>query len=98
MADELLVRRKRVNPQGEWEYECVSCENWLDKREFRGCKVSVDAYGNCLKCMSCKAKETHQVIAEREKNASKEILEAIGFYQYPNAEEWFKAMKIKHNL
>jgi len=98
MADELLTRRKRVNEEGEWEYECVSCDRWLDKKEFRGCKVSVDAYGNCLKCMSCKAKETHQVIANREKESAKEILEAIGFYKYPNAESWLIAMKEKHKL
>jgi len=53
--DDLLVRRKRVNEYGEWEYECVYCEKWLQKNKFRGCIDYIDAYGNCLTCSSCRA-------------------------------------------
>lgn len=53
--DELLIRRKRVDEYGDWEYECRYCERWLPKSKFRGCVDYIDAYGNCLMCSSCKA-------------------------------------------
>ena len=53
--DELLIRRKRVDEYGDWEYECRTCELWLPKNKFRGCVEYIDAYGNCLMCSSCRA-------------------------------------------
>jgi hypothetical protein len=52
--DELLIRRKRIDANGDWEYECRSCELWLLKSKFRGCVEYIDAYGNCLMCSSCR--------------------------------------------
>ena len=52
--DELLIRRKRVDEYGDWEYECRTCELWLPKNKFRGCVEYIDAYGNCLMCSSCR--------------------------------------------
>jgi len=85
-----LVRRKRVNEEGEWEYECRVCELWLSKDDFRGCKNLVDAYGNCLMCKRCKGSETQITRLDNEKAAAEAILKAIGFSQkYSNSEEWW---------
>lgn len=95
-GDNLLVRRKRVNFDGEWEYECVVCENWLDKVSFGGCNKDVDAYGNCLMCKDCRYKKATKKKKNTEQQAVSEILEAVGFYNYPNAEAWYEAMKQKY--
>jgi hypothetical protein len=92
-TDDLLVRRKRVNPDGEWEYECRECELWLPKNKFRGCVNYIDAYGNCLMCSSCRSKLSHQKALDNEKEGMKELLTKIGFYKYENAEAWFEAKK-----
>jgi hypothetical protein len=93
MADDLLVRRKRVDPEGEWEYECNRCEVWLPKDKFRGCTKYVDAYGNCLVCSRCRAAKALETRQDEEKESAKELLEAIGFYKYPNSECWFAERK-----
>ena len=97
-GENLLVRRKRVNFAGEWEYECSVCENWLDKSRFSGCSNYVDAYGNCLMCISCRSKKAQQKKKTGEEQVVNEILEAIGFYEYPNAESWYEAMRKKHGV
>lgn len=93
MANDLLVRRKRVDPQGEWEYECNRCENWLPKDKFRGCSKYVDAYGNCLMCSKCRAAKALETRQDEEKESARQILEAIGFYEYPDGECWYRERK-----
>jgi hypothetical protein len=95
-GENLLQRRKRVNFDGEWEYECVVCEEWLDKEVFGGCSKDVDAYGNCLMCKTCRYKKANKKKMTTEQDAVRNLLEAIGFYDYPNAEEWYKAVRKKH--
>jgi hypothetical protein len=94
--ENLLQRRKRVNWEGEWEYECVVCEEWLDKERFGGCSKDVDAYGNCLMCKKCRYKKSSSKKLATEEQGVKAVLQAIGFYNYPDAESWYKAMKKKH--
>ena len=89
--NEMLVRRKRINENGDWEYECSECEIWLPKERFRGCKNYVDAYGNCLMCSGCRACKSTKTRIDSEEESVKEILTAIGFYKYPNAEAWYEA-------
>ena len=96
--DKLLVRRKRVSFQGEWEYECVVCEEWLDKERFGGCSKDVDAYGNCLMCKECRYRKATQKKQSTEREQVISILEAVGFYNYKNADEWYRAMRKKHNI
>jgi hypothetical protein len=88
--DDLLVRRRRVNEDGEWEYECNVCLNWLAKDRFRGCKVYVDAYGNCLMCSSCRSRKSTETKVSGEQREVKRILTALGFYNYASSEEWFR--------
>ncbi len=90
------IRRKRVGEDGEWEYECVRCERWLEKPKFRGCVQYTDPYGNCLICSSCRAKQTRQTQKENEQESIKHILTLIGFYEYESAEEWYRAKHKKH--
>jgi hypothetical protein len=77
--DELLVRRKRVNEYGEWEYECKYCNNWLLKFKFRGCIDYIDAYGNCLMCNSCKTKRGQQTQKANQKVELKRVFDIMGF-------------------
>jgi len=77
--DELLIRRKRVDEEGEWEYECVYCEKWLPKNRFRGCIDCIDAYGNCLMCSSCKSKKAQITQKENLNNELNKIMKAMGF-------------------
>lgn len=92
------VRRRRVDVDGEWEYECNVCENWLPKKKFRGCKNYVDGYGNCLMCSSCRAKTANKMVRTRDEENAEEILQLIGFRDYPNQEAWYEEMKRKHNI
>ena len=62
--DDLLIRRKRVDEYGEWEFECRYCDRWLPKTKFRGCVDYIDAYGNCLMCMNCRASKGQQTQKE----------------------------------
>jgi hypothetical protein len=95
--DYLLVRRKRVDPNGEWEYECHNCELWLPKGRFRGCVNYIDAYGNCLMCSSCRSKISRQKAVVSEKEEVERILVGIGFYKYKDSDDWFKAKLKQHN-
>jgi hypothetical protein len=90
------IRRKRVSEEGDWEYECSSCEIWLPKSKFRGCVQYVDAYGNCLICSSCRAKNSKQKQMDDDEQSAKEILKMIGFYKYKSSEDWFKAKMKNH--
>lgn len=96
--DKKLERKKRVNTQGEWEHLCVGCNEWLDKSKFRGCKNYVDAYGNCLVCMSCRARAASKSKTEQAQKEVSMMLEALGFYDYPDSDAWIKAMKQKRGL
>lgn len=90
------VRRKRIDENGEWEYECNSCELWLPKQKFRGCVRYIDPYGNCLICSSCRAKHSKQKQMDDDEQSAKEVLRLIGFYNYSSAEEWFKEKTKNH--
>jgi len=95
-GENLLVRRKRVNFDGEWEYECAVCEEWLDKERFGGCSKDVDAYGNCLMCKECRYKKASQKKISTERQGVEAVLEAVGFYNYPDAKSWYEAVRKKH--
>lgn len=88
---DLLIRRKRVNELGEWEYECSECENWLEKSKFRGCVNFVDAYGNCLMCSSCRAKLSRKTGKENDMLIVRELLTKTGFYDYESPEAWLQS-------
>lgn len=90
-SSDLLIRRKRVNELGEWEYECSECLDWLEKSKFRGCVNYVDAYGNCLMCSSCRAKLSRQTGKENDLKIVRELLTKTGFYNYNSPEDWLKS-------
>lgn len=94
----MLIRRKRIDENGDWEYECRECENWLPKEKFRGCKNYVDAYGNCLMCASCRSKKANQKKIETEEEWKEHILNTLGFYDFPNADAYIKHLKEKHGI
>lgn len=77
--DDLLVRRKRVNEFGDWEHECVDCEEWLPKRRFSGCVEKIDAYGNCLVCSSCRQKSANKKREMTLRKQTDDFLQAIGY-------------------
>jgi len=79
---EQIVRRKRVNEIGEWEYECDSCKLWLPKSKFTGCVDWIDAYGNCLMCRSCIAKKAMKTKKNNDRNSINEILIGMGYDPY----------------
>lgn len=90
MAEQPIIRRKRIDSNGEWEFECANCGNWLDQKKFGGCKTYVDGYGNCLMCSSCRAKKVHQDTNARDMVMVEEILQKTGFRDYPSREAWFE--------
>jgi hypothetical protein len=96
--DDLLVRRKRMNEEGEWEYECRECCEWLPKDRFRGCKTYVDAYGNCLMCSSCRSKKANLKKIKTEEDWKEHILGVLGFYNFPDANAYMEHLKKKHGL
>lgn len=77
--DDLLVRRKRVDSFGEWEYECVYCDRWLPKNKFRGCIDYIDAYGNCLMCSSCRASKAQITQKENMRTEVDYMLKQLGY-------------------
>ena len=77
--DNLLVRRKRIDNDGEWEFECNICEKWLGQNRFRGCIEYVDAYGNCLMCSSCRASRAQMTQKENTRNQVDYILKELGY-------------------
>jgi hypothetical protein len=95
--DELLIRRKRVDEYGDWEYECRSCELWLPKSKFRGCVDFIDAYGNCLMCYSCKSKRAQTKQKENANAQVKLFMKAIG-YDVDSDVPIFKQFHQKYNL
>lgn len=78
------IRRRRINEQGEWEYECSSCEDWFLKTKFKGCVEKIDAYGNCLMCRSCIAHKANKNRVFNEKEVVDEILIILGYDPYSN--------------
>jgi hypothetical protein len=95
--DELLVRRKRVDEYGEWEYECRYCERWLPKSKFRGCVDYIDAYGNCLMCKNCIASKGQRTQKE---NMNKEVKLMLNNLNYDTSGEipiWIQFHQ-RHNL
>lgn len=94
--NDLLIRRKQMNYEGEWEYECNVCELWLPKLKFRGCKNYVDAYGNCLMCSSCRSKISHKKAMDNERVEVERVLTALGFYNFPTQEDYMNHIMIKY--
>jgi len=93
---DLLIRRKQMNYEGEWEYECSVCNDWLPKSKFRGCKNYVDAYGNCLMCSSCRSKLSHQRAVDNERQEVVRILTLLGFYSFPSQKEYMEHLEKKY--
>lgn len=94
--DDMLIRRKRIDEMGEWEYECRECEKWLPKEKFKGCRTYVDAYGNCLMCASCRSKKANSNKIKTENEWKEYILTNIGFYDFPDSESFMKHLMEKH--
>lgn len=92
------TRNRRIDEQGEWEYECVRCKEWKSKSGMGGCKTHIDGFGNCLVCLSCRQSVAQQGIKQKEKEIAKQILTNIGFYEYPDSDTWYEAMKKKYNV
>jgi len=92
-----LVRRKRVNEDGDWEYECSVCKNWLPKPRFRGCKNYVDAYGNCLMCSSCRGRLSQETRLENYDELCNDILIACGYDPSSEKPVW-QQFHDRHNL
>jgi hypothetical protein len=91
-----LVRRKRVDTNGEWEYECRQCDKWLPKEKFRGCREYIDAYGNCLMCSQCRAQMARNTKSNNEQHYKEIILNALGFYDFKNSDEFMEHLMKKH--
>lgn len=94
---ELIVRRKRVNEFGEWEFECAECLLWLPKKRFRGCVQYIDGFGNCLLCSSCRGRKSQEKRADEDMEEVKRMLRIMGYD--PDAEKpvW-QQFHDKHNL
>jgi hypothetical protein len=97
MASNLLVRKKRVSTEGEWEYECAICLNWFPKVSFSGCRKAVDAYANCLLCKKCKHGKIKTIKEDNVERLKNEILTDMGFFNYKDSNEWYEAKKIQHS-
>jgi len=76
------TRRRRINEDGEWEYECSSCERWLMKSKFKGCVEKIDAYGNCLMCRSCISKRANLKKMDGIKEEVNELFIRMGYNPY----------------
>ena len=76
------TRRRRINEEGEWEYECISCKLWFDKSKFWGCVNKIDAYGNCLTCRSCISKGANQKRISNEQDEVNMIFIKMGYNPY----------------
>lgn len=96
--DEMLVRRKRIDENGDWEYECRECDDWLPKERFRGCKTYVDAYGNCLMCSSCRSKKANLKKLQTEEDWKNHILTTLGFFDFPDSESFMEHLRKKHGI
>jgi hypothetical protein len=86
--DELLIRRKRIDYNGEWEYECNVCNEWRPKNKFRGCLTYIDAYGNCLMCSSCRQLRAQQTKELNELKAVNAVLVALGYNPSSKTPVW----------
>ena len=95
--DELLIRRKRVDEDGNWQYECVYCEKWLPKTKFRGCVDYTDAYGNCLMCMNCRASKGQETQRKNTARVVNEILTYMGYDLSGEVPVWIQFHQ-RHNL
>ena len=95
--DELLIRRKRVDAEGEWEYECAYCLKWLIKSKFRGCVDYIDAYGNCLMCSSCRASKGQLNQKLNIRKQADIIFNNLGYDTSGNIPIWIQFHE-RHNL
>ena len=95
--DELLIRRKRVDELGEWQYECRYCNLWHPKSRFRGCVDFIDAYGNCLMCSSCKSKKAQSTQKENLYRQLNTLMKDIG-YDVDSDIPIYKQFHKKYNL
>lgn len=84
----MIVRRKRIDIYGEWEYECSICLDWMPKYKFRGCTKDIDAYGNCMMCSSCRAKKAHKTREEVVNKAINEVLIDMGYNPNSSQPVW----------
>jgi len=93
-----MIRRRRVDTDGNWEYECSKCKLWLPKVKFKGCVEKVDAYGNCLMCRSCISSRAKQKVISQERKEVEEILIALGYdiNGIPIHEQFEKRIKDKY--
>jgi len=94
---EFIVRRKRIDEYGEWEYECGNCMLWMPKSKFRGCLRYIDAYGNCLMCSSCRAKKAHATREGIVEKAINEVLQDMGYDPTSKTPVWQQFNK-RHGL
>jgi hypothetical protein len=98
MANDLIVRRKQVNELGEWEFECVDCERWLPQRKFKGCVEKVDAYGNCLICVSCRVKNSNNRRVDGFTAHKNEILIGLGYDPYNTEKPVWQQFNERHGF
>jgi hypothetical protein len=92
------TRNRRIDEEGEWEYECARCHEWKSKKGMGGCITHTDGFGNCLMCLSCRQALVQYRIKADEKIYAKQILKDIGFYDYPDSDAWYKAMREKYGV
>ena len=95
--EDLVIRRKRINELGEWEHECVECNEWLPQKRFRGCVGKIDAYGNCLICVSCRCKLATIKRHNTHDNNGREFLTLLGWDIHSTKPIW-QQFHDKHNL
>jgi len=76
------IRRRRIDENGDWEYECSNCFVWLPKDKFKGCVEKIDAYGNCLMCKSCISKVAMKKRGNTIRNEVDDILIKMGYDPY----------------
>jgi hypothetical protein len=91
------VRRKMIDENGEWIFECSNCELWLPKGKFRGCKTYIDAYGNCLICSSCRSSKAQNKRVEDYEEEVKTWLNSMGYDTESDVPVWIQFHK-KHGL
>jgi hypothetical protein len=92
-----LSRRRRVNDEGEWEYECPECSLWLPKTRFKGCVDKIDAFGNCLICVSCRVKNANKKRLNTLDDGCIELLEALGYNTSSKIPVW-KQFNKRHGI
>ena len=77
--DDKLVRHRRVNEDGDWEYECVKCLDWKPKSKFKGCVDKVDGFGNCHICRNCISVIANQTKRDINKQDVDRVMKLLGY-------------------